>query len=136
MGALKSPYLAFASSSDTRSESITSSPDYQPAGVATGYGVEAKTQWCAAHPPALGARGYPVSAILWHGLIRPDRHVAVQNLLPGRRVTALDGPMLDAALRLVELQADAGIPAGNRALPDQRRAAVSRIAALSCSEDV
>ena len=73
-----------------------------------------KTQWCAAHLPALGARGYPVPAILWHGMISAQWHVTVQNRLPGRRVTALDGPLLDLALRLVELQADAGIPAGDR----------------------
>ena len=41
-------------------------------------------------------------------------HVTVQNRLPGRPLVALDGPMLDEALRLVELQADAGIPAGDR----------------------
>jgi aminoglycoside phosphotransferase (APT) family kinase protein len=73
-----------------------------------------KTQWCAAHLPALGARGYPVPAILWHGMISAQWHVTVQNRLPGRRVTALDGPLLELALRLVELQADAGIPAGDR----------------------
>jgi len=74
-----------------------------------------KTQWCAAHLPVLGARGYPVPAILWHGLISADWHVTVQNRLPGRPVfvpgVAVDGPMLDALLHLVELQADAGIPA-------------------------
>ena len=73
-----------------------------------------KTQWCAAHLPALGARGYPVPAILWHGMISGPWHVTVQNRLPGRPLTALDGPMLDAALHLVELQANAGIPPGNR----------------------
>jgi hypothetical protein len=77
-----------------------------------------KTQWCAAHLPALGARGYPVPAILWHGMISSQWHVTVQNRLPGRPLYALDGaldgPMLDAVLRLTELQADAGIPAGDR----------------------
>jgi len=76
--------------------------------------ADQKTQWCAAHLPSLGARGYPVPTILWHGLISADWHVTVQNRLPGRPLTALDGPMLDAALRLVELQAGAGIPAGDR----------------------
>jgi hypothetical protein len=76
--------------------------------------ADEKTQWCAAHLPALGARGYPVPAILWHGMISAQWHVTVQNRLPGRSLTALDGPMLDAALRLVELQAGAGIPAGDR----------------------
>jgi aminoglycoside phosphotransferase (APT) family kinase protein len=74
-----------------------------------------ETQWCAAHLPALGARGYPVPAILWHGMISAEWHVTVQNRLPGRSLfvpgVALDGSMLDALLRLVELQADAGIPA-------------------------
>jgi aminoglycoside phosphotransferase (APT) family kinase protein len=80
--------------------------------------AEEKTQWCAAHLPALGARGYPVPAILWHGMISSQWHVTVQNRLPGRPLFALDGaldgPMLDAVLRLVELQADAGIPVGDR----------------------
>ena len=80
--------------------------------------AEEKTRWCAAHLPALGARGYPVPAILWHGMISAGWHVTVQNRLPGRPLfapgVALDGPMLDAVLCLVELQADAGIPAGGR----------------------
>jgi aminoglycoside phosphotransferase (APT) family kinase protein len=80
--------------------------------------AEAKTQWCAAHLPALGARGYPVPTILWHGMLGAEWHVTVQNRLPGRPLYPLegplDGPMLDTALRLVELQADAGIPAGDR----------------------
>jgi aminoglycoside phosphotransferase (APT) family kinase protein len=74
-----------------------------------------KTQWCAAHLPALGARGYPVPAILWHGMISEQWHVTVQNRLPGRPLfapgVALAGPMLDALLLMVELQADAGISA-------------------------
>src|SRR5262245_49334889 len=76
--------------------------------------AEAKTQWCAAHLPALAERGYPVPAILWHGMSSTGWHVMVQNRLPGRPLTALDGPTLDMALRLVELQASAGIPAGHR----------------------
>jgi hypothetical protein len=62
----------------------------------------------------LGARGYPVPTILWHGMISAHWHVTVQNRLSGRPLDALDGPLLDTALRLVELQADAGIPAGDR----------------------
>jgi len=73
-----------------------------------------KTQWCASHLPALGARGYPVPTILWHGMVSAQCHVTVQNRLPGRPLNALDGPMLDAALRLVELQAGAGIAAEDR----------------------
>ena len=73
-----------------------------------GDGAGEKTQWCAKHLPLLGARGYPVPAILWHGMAGADWHVTVQNRLPGSPLTALDGPMLDAALRLVELQAGAG----------------------------
>ncbi|HEY2079240.1 MAG TPA: phosphotransferase [Streptosporangiaceae bacterium] len=73
-----------------------------------------KTQWCAAHLPALGARGYPVPAILWHGMISAQWHVTVQNRLPGRPLNSLAGPLLGEALRLVELQADAGISAGDR----------------------
>jgi hypothetical protein len=76
-----------------------------------------KTQWCVAHLPALGARGYPVPAILWHGMMSAQWHVTVQNRLPGRPLFApgivLDGPVLDALLRLVELQAGAGIAAGD-----------------------
>jgi Ser/Thr protein kinase RdoA (MazF antagonist) len=67
-----------------------------------------KTQWCAKYLPVLGARGYPVPAILWHGMISAEWHVTVQNRLPGRPLAALDGAMLDAAVGLVELQADAG----------------------------
>jgi aminoglycoside phosphotransferase (APT) family kinase protein len=78
--------------------------------------AQEKTRRCAAHLPALGARGYPVPAIRWHGMIRGQWHVTVQDRLPGRPLfapgTVLAGPVLDALLDLVELQADAGIPAG------------------------
>jgi aminoglycoside phosphotransferase (APT) family kinase protein len=67
-----------------------------------------KTRWCARYLPVLGARGYPVPAIVWHGMISAEWHVTVQNRLPGRPLAALDGAMLEAVLRLVELQADAG----------------------------
>jgi hypothetical protein len=73
-----------------------------------------KTQWCASHLPALAERGYPVPTILWHGMLSAHWHVTVQNRLPGRPLNALDRPMLDAALRMVELQADAGIAAEDR----------------------
>jgi len=77
-----------------------------------------KTRWCAAHLPALGTRGYPVPAILWHGTLGAQWHVTVQNRISGRPLFALDGPMdgpiLEALLRLVELQAGAGIPADDR----------------------
>jgi hypothetical protein len=76
--------------------------------------ADEKTRWCVAHLPVLAARGYPVPAIVWHGMLSAEWHVTVQNQLPGRPLTALDGPILDAAVRLVELQADAGIPAGHR----------------------
>ncbi len=86
--------------------------------VRHGDGAEKKTRWCAAHLPALGARGYPVPAILWHGMIGSQWHVTVQNRLPGCPLYPLGGPldepMLDALLGLVELQAGAGIPAGDR----------------------
>ena len=71
--------------------------------------ADEKAQWCAEHLPELGARGYPVPAILWHGMIGARWQVTVQNRLPGRPLVTLDGPMLEEALRLVELQADAGI---------------------------
>jgi hypothetical protein len=77
-----------------------------------------KTQWCAAHLPALRERGYPAPTILWHGMIRAQWHMTVENRIPGRPLFVLDGgldrPLLDALVRLVELQADAGIPAGDR----------------------
>jgi hypothetical protein len=82
--------------------------------VRCGDRADEKTQWCASHLPALGARGYPVPTILWHGMVSAECHVTVQNRLPGRPLNALDGPMLDAALRLVELQAGAGIAAEDR----------------------
>ncbi len=75
--------------------------------------ADERTRWCAVHLPALGVRGYPVPAIVWHG-ISAQWHVTVQNRLPGRPLTALDGPMVEAALRPLELQADVGIPAGRR----------------------
>jgi hypothetical protein len=71
--------------------------------------ADEKAQWLAEHLPVLGARGYPVPAILWHGMISAQWQVTVQNRLPGRPATTLDGPVLEEALRLVELQADAGI---------------------------
>ncbi len=71
--------------------------------------AEEKARWCAAHLPALGARGYPVPAIVWHGMISTGWQVTVQSRLPGRSLRTLGGPMLELALRLVELQADAGI---------------------------
>ena len=79
--------------------------------------ADAKTAWTAAHLPVLGARGYPVPTIRWHGMLDDQWHVTVQNRLPGRPLTslaALTPALLDAVLRLVELQADAGIPAGDR----------------------
>jgi aminoglycoside phosphotransferase (APT) family kinase protein len=76
--------------------------------------ADEKARWCAAHLPALGARGYPVPAILWHGMISAEWQVTVQNRLPGRSLVTLDGPMLEEALRLVELQAGAGIAAEGR----------------------
>ena len=71
--------------------------------------ADEKAQWCATHLAALGARGYPVPAILWHGMISAQWQVTIQNRLPGRPLARLDGPMLEEALRLVELQADAQI---------------------------
>jgi len=73
-----------------------------------------KTAWCAARLPLLAARGYPVPTIIWHGMVRDDWHVTVQNRLPGRPLTTLDGPLLEQVLRLVERQAGAAIPAGDR----------------------
>jgi aminoglycoside phosphotransferase (APT) family kinase protein len=73
-----------------------------------------KTAWCAARLPLLAARGYPVPAIIWHGMVRGDWHVTVQNRLPGHPLTTPDGRLLEELLRLVERQADAAIPAGDR----------------------
>jgi aminoglycoside phosphotransferase (APT) family kinase protein len=76
--------------------------------------AHAKTTWTAAHLPLLGARGYPVPTIVWHGQLDDRWHVTIQNRLPGRPLTSLRPPLLDAVVRLVELQAEAGIPAGDR----------------------
>ena len=73
-----------------------------------------KTAWCAARLPLLGARGYPVPAIIWHGMARDQWHVTVQNRLPGHPLTTLDGRLLEEVLALVERQADAAIPADDR----------------------
>src|SRR6202000_1904030 len=78
-------------------------------------GAGEKTQWCAEHLPALGARGYPVPVIWWHGRMLTHWHVTVQSQLPGRPLQGLDQTMLAAMLRLSELQADAGVPAGSAA---------------------
>jgi hypothetical protein len=76
--------------------------------------AQEKTQWCAEQLPALGARGYPVPTILWHGPIGGDWHVTVQNRLPGQPLTALDEALLGQVLGLTELQAAAGIAAADR----------------------
>jgi len=81
-----------------------------------------KTAWTATRLPLLGARGYPVPTILWHGPAR-DWHLIVQNRLPGRPLTSLDprlldGGLLDQVLALVERQAGAGIDAGDRDFTD------------------
>ena len=76
--------------------------------------ADEKTAWCADRLPLLGARGYPVPAIVWHGLARDQWHVTVQNRLPGHPLTTLDGRLLEEVLQLVERQADAAIPAGDR----------------------
>lgn len=76
--------------------------------------ADEKTRWCAATLPLLGARGYPVPEFVGHGALGGDWYVAVQKRLPGQPVTSLTGPLLDALLNLVERQAGAGVPAGDR----------------------
>ena len=76
--------------------------------------ADRKTAWAADRLPLLGARGYPVPTIVWHGPARDQWHLTVQNRLPGRPLTALDGRLLDEVLALVGRQADAAIPAGDR----------------------
>ncbi len=78
--------------------------------------ADEKTAWSAARLPLLAARGYPVPAILWHGMLGDEWHLTVQRRLPGSSppLAALDGPLLDQVLDLVERQADAGIPADDR----------------------
>jgi aminoglycoside phosphotransferase (APT) family kinase protein len=80
--------------------------------------ADEKTAWCAARLPLLGARGYPVPTIIWHG--RPDDqwHLTVQSRLPGRPLARLDGRLLTDVLALVERQADAGIAADGRDFAD------------------
>ncbi len=73
-----------------------------------------KARWAAAQLPVLAGRGYPVPVISWHGPISTDWHVTVQSRLPGRPLRALDGRLADAVVRLVELQAGAGVAAGDR----------------------
>ena len=68
-----------------------------------------KTAWCAARLPLLGARGHPVPAIIWHGMVRDQCHVTVQNRLPGHPLT---GRLLEEVLQLVERQADAARAGG------------------------
>lgn len=76
--------------------------------------ADEKTRWCAANLPRLGARGYPVPEIVWHGLVGNDWHVVVQRRLPGQPLRSPHPHMLHAVLTLVELQADADIAPGER----------------------
>jgi hypothetical protein len=76
--------------------------------------AQEKTAWCAVHLPVLAARGYPVPAIVWHGLVDGEWHVTVQSRLPGYPLAELSGPPLTSLLSLIELQAGAGVPAGER----------------------
>jgi aminoglycoside phosphotransferase len=87
-----------------------------PLGVKARRGDRAqeKTAWSATRLPLLEARGYPVPTIIWHGPARDQWHLTVQNRLPGGPLTALDGRLLEELLVLVERQADAPIPAGDR----------------------
>jgi hypothetical protein len=68
--------------------------------------ADRKTAWCADRLPLLGARGYPVPTIVWHGPARDQWHLTVQNRLPGRPLTALDGRLLDEVLALAVLAED------------------------------
>ena len=82
-----------------------------------------KTAWCAGPLPLLGARGYPVPAIIWHGMARGQWHVTVENRLPGYRLTMLDGRLLEEVLQLVE----------KRPAPRSRRtAATSPVSSPTC----
>src|SRR5919204_6607410 len=65
--------------------------------------------WTARHLPQLGARGYPVPEIVWHGPLDGEWYVLVQRKLPGRPLHTLDASLLERVLELVELQADAGV---------------------------
>ena len=87
-----------------------------PLVVKARYGDDAagKTAWSAARLPLLAGRGYPVPTIVWHGPARDQWHLTVQNRLPGRPLARLGGRLLDEVLALVERQADAAIPAGDR----------------------
>lgn len=76
--------------------------------------ADEKTRWCAVHLPLLGARGYPVPEIVWHGVVEDKWHATVERRLLGAPVTSLDPMLIDALITLVELQADAGIEAGER----------------------
>ena len=80
------------------------------------YGDDAdgKTAWSAARLPLLAARGYPVPTIVWHGPARDQWHLTVQNRLPGRPLAEGSTAAARRGLALVERQADAAIPAGDR----------------------
>ena len=82
--------------------------------VRTGDRADEKTRWCATHLPLLGARGYPVPEILWHGPLDGDRYALVQRRVPGTPLRSLEPRLLERLLALVELQADAGIDPGPR----------------------
>lgn len=77
-----------------------------------------KTEWCAEHLPRLAARGYPVPRIVWHGVLDDDWHAVVQDRLPGEPLRLLTPSLLRAALELIELQAEACVPAHERDFAD------------------
>ena len=60
--------------------------------------------WAARALPELGARGYPVPPVMWHGPLDERWYLRVQARLPGEPLDALAAHMLDALLALSVLR--------------------------------
>jgi Phosphotransferase enzyme family len=73
-----------------------------------------KTRWAAGHLPLLARRGHPVPEIIWHGQLGEGWYGVVQSRLPGTPLRAIDRPLVDSLLELVELQADAHVDPAER----------------------
>jgi Ser/Thr protein kinase RdoA (MazF antagonist) len=68
--------------------------------------ASARSEWAAEARSALAGRGYPVPEVIWHGRLDDRWFLVVHQRLPGEPLSALDGPILDQLLALVDLQVD------------------------------
>jgi len=71
-----------------------------------------RAAWAAEALSLLRGRGMPVPVPLWWGRLDPPWWALLQPRLPGERIDALEAPLLDELLALVELQAGLGLALG------------------------